>query len=339
MNSSPRVFLLSPANTGGLRCAMLMRENAEFDLAVRLRDGIATIGEVYAFISGLYFRGKMEYVSVFASPPKGIPGAVVIVPGIGLVPPETLVSIEQLRAISRVPIHEDNGAYRIPLLRDAALLESHGGPGCQYVLLGSIATEKYTRPLLDLFGARLVFPEAFVGRGDMSRGGLMLRCARTAVELTYVPVQGAVRHGARPPKLERWREAVIFVGVQGAGKTTYFAEHFAATHVHVSRDVQGTAMREAALIDGCLRDGRSFVIDDTNTTRASRAAFCWAGEGGGIPGDRISFRHSGGGRRSVAIITGKTRSRFRCRRSCDRRRCWRNRSCGGVRRGPRCSAT
>src|SRR5882724_11895282 len=143
MNSPPRVFLLSPANTAGLRCAMLMRENAQFDLAVRLREGTATIGEVYAFVSGLYFRGKMAYVSAFAAPPSGVPAAVVIVPGVGLIPPETPVSIEQLRKISRVPIHEDNGAYRIPLLRDAALLESHGGRDCHYFFNDTTTTEKY----------------------------------------------------------------------------------------------------------------------------------------------------------------------------------------------------
>src|SRR6266851_4553281 len=68
-------------------------------------------------------------------------------------------------------------------------------------------------------------------------------------------------------------EAVIFVGLQGAGKTTYFNEKFAQTHVHVSRDVQKTAPREAAVMDECLKSGRSFVIDDTNATRASRAAY------------------------------------------------------------------
>lgn len=206
MKKSFRVFLLSPANTAGLRAAMLLRDHAQFDLARRLQQGVATIGEVYAFISGLYFRGKIAYASAFPSPPEGVPPSVIIVPGIGLVPPDTCVAIEQLRAISRVPIHEENEAYRLPVLRDAALLDRHAGPECSYVLLGSIATEKYTRPLLDVFGERLVFPEAFVGRGDMSRGGLMLRCARTAVELNYVPVRGAIRHGARPPKLERWRK-------------------------------------------------------------------------------------------------------------------------------------
>ncbi|MBZ5604640.1 MAG: AAA family ATPase [Acidobacteriia bacterium] len=64
-------------------------------------------------------------------------------------------------------------------------------------------------------------------------------------------------------------EAVIFVGLQGAGKTTWFTEHFRDTHVHVSRDIQKA--REAALIEACLKAGKSFVIDDTNATRASRA--------------------------------------------------------------------
>lgn len=185
---------------------MLLREQAEFDLARRLRHERATIGEVYTFISGLYFRGKAAYVSAFAAPPQGAPPAVVIVPGIGLVPLDACVGIEQLRAISRVSIHEENDAYRAPLMHDAALLERHAGPACRYVLLGSIATEKYTRPLLEIFRERLLFPETFVGRGDMSRGGLMLRAARSSTELNYVPVENAVRHGARPPKLEKWRK-------------------------------------------------------------------------------------------------------------------------------------
>lgn len=201
-----RIFLLSPANTRGLRSEVLMRDTAESELAKRLRCGQATIGEVYAFISGLYFRGKAAYASAFAFAPTGLPAAVVIVPGIGLVPLDARIGIEQLRAISQVPIHEANDAYRGPLVRDAARLEEHAGPHCSYVLLGSIATEKYTRPLLDIFGGRLLFPEAFVGRGDMSRGGLMLRCARSSAELAYIPVDNAVRHGARPPKLEKWRK-------------------------------------------------------------------------------------------------------------------------------------
>jgi len=68
-------------------------------------------------------------------------------------------------------------------------------------------------------------------------------------------------------------EAVIFVGLQGSGKTTYFNDHFATTHEHVSRDVQKTAEREAQVIRECLRLERSFVIDNTNITKAARAAY------------------------------------------------------------------
>lgn len=65
-------------------------------------------------------------------------------------------------------------------------------------------------------------------------------------------------------------EVIIFVGLQGAGKTTYFAEHFAASHEHISRDLAGTAEREAILIQECLRSQRSFVLDNTNAMRAVR---------------------------------------------------------------------
>ena len=130
-----------------------------------------------------------------------------MVPGAGLVPPETIVTIEQLESIARVDVDEQNKAFTEPLCHAAELLDQHGGPECQYVLLGSVASGKYVDPLLDIFGDRLVFPAEFVGRGDMSRGGLMLRCVSARTELAYIPVKGAVRHGARPPKLpklKRW---------------------------------------------------------------------------------------------------------------------------------------
>jgi hypothetical protein len=69
------------------------------------------------------------------------------------------------------------------------------------VLLGSIASAKYVDVLEPVFRSRLLFPSEFVGRGDMSRGGLLLRCVRAGLELTYGPVIGAVRTGVRPPRL------------------------------------------------------------------------------------------------------------------------------------------
>lgn len=203
---NPRVFLMSPARIGGPRSNTLLRPEADFDLAVRLRNGEATIGEAYSFISGLYFRGKIAYVNAFADPPMGAPPALIIVPGLGLVPPQTLFNAEQLRGTAGVPVSESNPEFTGPLLRDAAMLDQQGGPDCQYLLLGSIATAKYTDPLLQVFGERLLFPGEFVGRGDMSRGGLMLRCAQSGSELSYVCVRGATVQGRRPGKLASLRK-------------------------------------------------------------------------------------------------------------------------------------
>jgi hypothetical protein len=199
---SPRVFLISPARIGGPRSNTLLRHEADFDLAIRLRSGRATLGEAYSFISGLYFRGKMAYVDAFANPPMGAPPALIIVPGLGLVPPHAQFDSDRLRSTADVPIEERNPVFTVPLLRDAALLDRQGGPDCQYLLLGSIATAKYTHPLLQVFGERLLFPREFVGRGDMSRGGLMLRCAQSGEELSYVCVRGATVQGRRPEKLK-----------------------------------------------------------------------------------------------------------------------------------------
>jgi hypothetical protein len=204
--SPPRIFLLSPAKAGGIRYSLLVRAQADFDLAIRLRQGAASIGEVYSFISGLYFRGKMAYAEAFRADYPEIPGSLVIVPGLGLLPPDTIIWIEQLRAISEVPVAEHNPAFRDPLCQAARLLDQRAGSAYSYVLLGSIASAKYTTPLLEIFGERLLFPADFVGRGDMSRGGLMLRHAHFGNELPYIPVQGALRRGVRPPKLEKWRK-------------------------------------------------------------------------------------------------------------------------------------
>ncbi len=275
----PRVFLLSPARLDGRRSALLLRPDASFELAVRLRSDAATLGEIYSFISGLYFRGKVAYTEAFGIAPENVSPGVVIVPGVGLLPLAASINADQLRAIGSVSIERDHDSFRTALLRDARLLEQKTSPACRFILLGSIATHKYTQPLLEVFGERLMFPAEFVGRGDMSRGGLMLRSARSNTELAYVPLMGAVRHGQRPPKLEplprrkHRPEAVIFVGLPGSGKTTYYQEHFAASHVHVSLDLLRTADRQRAVIQEALATGKSFVLDNTSATRAVRQPF------------------------------------------------------------------
>ncbi len=202
-----RVFLLSPASSAGKRCAQLLAGDAAFELAVRMRRDGAALGEVFSFLSGLYFRGKLAYALRFATPPAGCAGVLVITPDRGLVVPETTIGIDDLRAFARVPIDAGELRYARPLAGDALALRARLPQDAEVVLLGSIATPKYVEPLLGAFGRRLLFPGEFVGRGDMSRGGLLLRAARAGAELGYRPLDGAERRGPRAAKLAPIRRA------------------------------------------------------------------------------------------------------------------------------------
>lgn len=213
----PRIFLLSPANTSGARGRMLLSERAKFPLATELRSaGGAPICDVFSFLSGLYFRGKIAYALRFAQPPRRrspVADAIwVITPSAGLVRADTMVTLADLKRFASVDVSAANAAYRAPLEATARELARRIGRRTDVVLLGSIASAKYVDVLAGIFGARLLFPLEFVGRGDMSRGGLMLRCVRESRELEYVPVAGAVRHGPRPPKLEAIRGILGSVG-------------------------------------------------------------------------------------------------------------------------------
>jgi hypothetical protein len=197
-----RIFLLSPAYAGGRRAEMILSDRAQFDLAKRLRnrDGVS-IAEVFTFLSGLYFRGKIAYANAFAHCPNGTSGVLVITPTRGLIDAHSRIQINDLREFAQVDIAEDDPRYRKPLERDSRQLAKNLSLACDVVLLGSIASGKYVDVLLQNFGDQLCFPADFVGRGDMSRGGLMLRCAQDRQELRYIPVAGAIRNGKRPPKL------------------------------------------------------------------------------------------------------------------------------------------
>jgi hypothetical protein len=208
-----RVFLLSPANCSGIRAQMVMSDRATFPLAQQLRsaDG-AALGDVFSFVSGLYFRGKLAYARRFARPPDpGDPvaagGVLVITPNAGLRAADTRVTLDSLQAFAGVDVDPRNRAYRAPLEQAARALLAAVGPDCDVVLLGSVASGKYVDLLMPIFGERLLFPLHFVGRGDMSRGGLLLRCVAAGLELDYVPIAGAVRHGQRPPRLEPLKNA------------------------------------------------------------------------------------------------------------------------------------
>jgi hypothetical protein len=206
-----RVFLLSPANCGGIRAGFMTSPAARFALARQLQsDEGAPLGDVFSFVSGLYFRGKLAYARRFARPPDpGDPiaggGVLVITPSAGLRDANTPVTLESFRTFARTDVDLRNAAYRKPLEQSARALDAAIGADCEVVLLGSIASGKYVDLLMPIFGERLMFPPHFVGRGDMSRGGLMLRCVAANLELEYVPLAGAVRHGQRPPRLEPLR--------------------------------------------------------------------------------------------------------------------------------------
>jgi hypothetical protein len=210
---SHRIFLLSPAYAGGERARMILREQARFSLARRLRGKSgAPIADVFTFLSGLYFRGKIAYATAFTRPARGTPGVLVITATRGLVGARTRIRLGDLREFSEVDIHESDPRYRLPIERDARRLATKLPTQSEVVLLGSIATGKYVEILLANFGDRLRFPAEFVGRGDMSRGGLMLRCAADGQELSYVPVAGAIVNGKRPPKLAPRRYAAGSIG-------------------------------------------------------------------------------------------------------------------------------
>jgi len=194
--TAPRVFLLSPARCDGVRMSMLRRPAARFPLAMELRSKAgATLGDVFTFTSGLYFRGKLLYAQTFGA-------SWVITPGAGLVDPARRITPGDLDRWAKVRVDVADARYRRPLERDARALAERA-PGSEVVLLGSIASDKYVELLLAVFDGRLLFPLDFVGRGDMSRGGLLLRSARSGTELCYRPVRGAVRHGPRPPRLPK----------------------------------------------------------------------------------------------------------------------------------------
>jgi hypothetical protein len=196
------IFLLSPAHCGGRRARALLRPDATSVLARRLREGTLTLGEAFAFMSALYFRGKLAYARAFADEDAAGPSTLVITPTRGLVRPETLVDIETVEEFAASDIATGGRRFRDPLERDVATLVARLPPDVRVVLLGSIATSKYVEVLAPALGARLHFPTAFIGRGDMSRGGLLLRSAAAGEPLEYAPLDPAgQRRGTRPPRL------------------------------------------------------------------------------------------------------------------------------------------
>jgi hypothetical protein len=190
------VFLLSPAFCGGRRAGILLNEKSDAVTARDFRAGRLSLGQAFAFMSGLYFRGKLAYAERFGDP-------YVITPTKGLQPPSLPFTLALLREFAVGDVSLDNPEYRSALERDATALAKRIGRRAQVVLLGSVASGKYVDVLSPILGARLRYPSSFIGRGDMSRGGLLLRSAASGEELAYQALEAGVRpRGPRPPKLD-----------------------------------------------------------------------------------------------------------------------------------------
>ena len=186
-----KIFLLSPANLSGLRAKQLASPRAKFQTALRYQspEGVP-IADAFAFMSALYFRGKIAYARHFADPPDGV---LIITSGYGLVTPDWPLNEERLKRMKKIDVDVASRSYTKPLRDHAKQLASMLQPDAQVVLLGSVATGKYVDVLKPILGPWLRFPKLFAGLGDMARGGLMLRAVRADKELEYTTLD-APRH-------------------------------------------------------------------------------------------------------------------------------------------------
>src|SRR5262245_16956980 len=148
-----QVFLLSPAFCGGRRAAMLLNPRSSMALAQQLAEGTLTLGAAFAFMSGLYFRGKLAYAEKFGRGTDTAHPIYVITPTRGLQPPATPVTAKLLREFATVDVDEGDRRYRRPLDRDLEQLNAAtADAGTRVILLGSIATGKYVEALTKAFG-------------------------------------------------------------------------------------------------------------------------------------------------------------------------------------------
>jgi hypothetical protein len=201
------VFLLSPANLSGLRAKQLMSPRAQFESArlYRSPEGVP-IALAFAFMSALYFRGKIAYALHFG----GLENTYVIAPGFGLVPPDWRITEERMEVLRKTPVDISKRNYRKPLEREAKALAARIGEDDKVVLLGSVASGKYVDIIWPIFGDRLMFPAIFAGLGDMSRGGLLLRAARADRELEYTSLSAPrKKNNNNPVEIARaWARSV-----------------------------------------------------------------------------------------------------------------------------------
>jgi hypothetical protein len=154
------------------------------------------LGEVFSFLSGLYFRGKLEYARVFARAAGGDAREVhIITMTDGLVSPDAVISSADLE---RYADYQGSApATTSPLEATVRALRDRVGSDAEVVLLGSVGTGKYTDVLVPILGRQLLFPPDVLHAGQLARGAIFLRRAQAGQELEYVPVADIVRTRGR----------------------------------------------------------------------------------------------------------------------------------------------
>ena len=192
-------FRLRAAAARGLR---LIDGSSASSLAQQLQtESGAPLCEVFAFLSSLYFRGKLAYARAFARPPHAMRGVFIVTPGAGLCTKRRL-SPRRPRRVCGGRGRSRNPHFVAPLLRDVqALVASASSTRASCCSAASL--RQVRRAAAAGVRERLLFPADFVGRGDMSRGGLCCAPRAKASELDYLPVLGATRHGPRAARLPR----------------------------------------------------------------------------------------------------------------------------------------
>ena len=184
-----RLFLLSPASAHGARARPLLELEPRTQLARQLStsEGVP-LGDVFRYLSGLYFNGKLAYARAFASPPSTIAGegVYVITLSDGLLLPTTVLRTEDVRRFAAVEMGSE--VYGRALERGARVLAEQVGGECDLIFLGSVGSGKYTDLLLPIFGERLLFPPVLQSQGQLERGAFLLRCVQEQRELEYVPL-------------------------------------------------------------------------------------------------------------------------------------------------------
>lgn len=196
----PRIFLLSPATAHGARAKTLLAPEPRSPVATQLAsaDGMP-LGQIFTYLSGLYFNGKLTYARHYSTPPPslGRTGIYIITMTDGILTPEHRIGLDDLQRYAAAEKQTEDG--RRALETSARALAETIGPRCDVVFMGSVASDKYTAIIEPVFGRRLLFPPELVGRGQLGRGALLFRCVRENRELDYVPLADLVDRGRSAP--------------------------------------------------------------------------------------------------------------------------------------------